>query len=639
MQPLKVTMPTVDPWAPDTGNASRWLSEVALHTHNGVVITDARGLAVWVNPAFEQMTGYALSDLLGKKPGEVLQGPDTDPATVRLLRDRLRARTSIDGLEILNYTRQGRPYWIKLDITPVTDASGELSHFVAIQTPLESEHTARVELNALQQRYRLAVVSSGVGVWEYTPGESGPALDEQALCCVLGITPSAEPQVQLTGLPWTDLPRVLSRWRLEVQRVVGTDARFELEVFVDGVDDAEPRAIRVIGQAQPQLNGKVSGVVMDRTEALKHRLKEQASQLEAMLKIERREAFGRLRRDLRMPMNSLLGFVQLLRHDLMQLGQSTLVDRVERVESAGEQLLQLLDEVLAAGASEAERETQLQPVLLRDALLRLLPHEIAADLTAIEGEAIYVWVDPILLRRALSVVTDVRSSIGSMADTTRLVVAFSNDRSRVHLHFEVETAAPEQKLDGSLRIELLRRLIESMGGQVKVSPTARGQRMTVELRRSLGVTPARSAVADPVKDVWQRRLDVSGRVLYVEDDPGNVELVRHALVARPGVELLVAPDAPSALKLLANSAIPDLVLLDLVLPGISGLALLKMVRADSRYRDLPCVVLTAIDESGQEEEARVLGANDYLTKPLRLNQLLARVDRYLGEAPAGAAVA
>lgn len=630
MKPSHSKPSDVDAWGTELVDHERWLAEVAMHTHNGVVITDAQGLTIWVNPAFERLSGYELSSLLGKKPGELLQGPDTDPATIRLIRDRLKARQPISGLEILNYTPAGDPYWVALDITPVSAADGQLSHFVAIETPLNIARATQAELLALQQRYRLAVQSSGIGIWEFVPGAAGPSMDERALTCLLGLPPVESTPSPLTPLAWSDLPRSLSRWRSEMLRVQGSDARFEIEVLIDSTDD-EPRAIQIIGQGSLDADGRVLGVVLDRTSALRERLQQDAAELEAMLKVERRDAFGRLRRDLRMPMNSMLGFVQLLRHDLSALGLSALVERVDRVESAGEQLLQMLDEVLASGQSEAERETQLQPVQLREALLRLLPREVAADLRLLETESVFVWVDPVLLRRALSIVTDVRSSLGSMAATTRLIVGLGADRGRVELQFEVETGSPAPSTDQSLRLQLLRRLVESMGGQLRVSSWARGHRLQMELRRSLGVTQQRNTASDARRDVWQRRSDVMGRLLYVEDDLGNVELVRHALIARPGVELLVANDAPSALKLLADSAVPDMVLLDLVLPGVSGLSLLKTLRSDARYRELPCVVLTAIDDSQQEQEARTLGANDYLTKPLRLNQLLSRIDRFLGE--------
>ncbi len=87
------------------------LSLVANKTDNSVVITDANGLTVYVNQGFERLTGYNLAFMRGKKPGAVLQGSETDPATVQRIREYLRNQQSFYD-EILNYTSDGPPYWI-----------------------------------------------------------------------------------------------------------------------------------------------------------------------------------------------------------------------------------------------------------------------------------------------------------------------------------------------------------------------------------------------------------------------------------------------------------------------------------------------------------------------------------------------
>ncbi len=121
------------------------LALVARGTDNGVIITDARGRTEWVNDAFVKDTGYSLAELLGRTPGAVLQGPETDPVTVRHIRERLKRQTPFSAT-ILNYRKSGKKVWFSMDITPIRDEAGKLTQFVAIQQNI----TYRKEVEASQ---------------------------------------------------------------------------------------------------------------------------------------------------------------------------------------------------------------------------------------------------------------------------------------------------------------------------------------------------------------------------------------------------------------------------------------------------------------------------------------------------------
>ena len=109
------------------------LSLVASSTDNLVIITDAHGRTEWVNPAFTARTGFTIEEIAGRKPGDVLQGPDTDPAAVRQLGEQLGAGNSVET-ELLNYTRHGEPYWVRIHITPIRDTHGNVERFISVQT-------------------------------------------------------------------------------------------------------------------------------------------------------------------------------------------------------------------------------------------------------------------------------------------------------------------------------------------------------------------------------------------------------------------------------------------------------------------------------------------------------------------------
>jgi PAS domain S-box-containing protein len=108
------------------------LALVAQDTVNSVIITDAAGRVEWVNAGFTRDTGYTLAEMLGKKPGEVLQGPETDPAAVRYFHERLRAPQPF-SVTILNYQKTGQPLWFAIDVTPIYNDAGEVTQYIAIQ--------------------------------------------------------------------------------------------------------------------------------------------------------------------------------------------------------------------------------------------------------------------------------------------------------------------------------------------------------------------------------------------------------------------------------------------------------------------------------------------------------------------------
>ena len=113
------------------------------------------------------------------------------------------------------------------------------------------------------------------------------------------------------------------------------------------------------------------------------------------------------------------------------------------------------------------------------------------------------------------------------------------------------------------------------------------------------------------------------RILVVEDEAAIAELVslnlRHA-----GYEVTIAATADQA-KAAVDAELPDLVLLDWMLPGQSGLALAKQWRADARTRGLPVIMLTARAEEGDRVAGLDAGADDYLAKPFSTNELMARI--------------
>ncbi len=108
----------------------RLLAEVAYRTHHAVAITDSQQRLVWINPAFTQITGYHMDEIRGKKPGQILQGPETDPKTIAYMRQCLSENRYFE-VEILNYRKNGEPYWSKIEVQPIITENG-LTNYMAI---------------------------------------------------------------------------------------------------------------------------------------------------------------------------------------------------------------------------------------------------------------------------------------------------------------------------------------------------------------------------------------------------------------------------------------------------------------------------------------------------------------------------
>jgi DNA-binding response OmpR family regulator len=119
-------------------------------------------------------------------------------------------------------------------------------------------------------------------------------------------------------------------------------------------------------------------------------------------------------------------------------------------------------------------------------------------------------------------------------------------------------------------------------------------------------------------------------ILLVEDDQDVANLARHWL-EREGYAVVHAPDGAAALAVLGQGAglLPQLVLLDVMLPKMDGFELLKRIRADEHTRALPVIMVTSFTRDKDVERGRRLGANDYIVKPLAEVDFLERVARLL----------
>jgi CheY-like chemotaxis protein len=185
-----------------------------------------------------------------------------------------------------------------------------------------------------------------------------------------------------------------------------------------------------------------------------------------------------------------------------------------------------------------------------------------------------------------------------------------------------------------LGLVISRQLAEAMQGTLELrstpgSGTEAVLRLPLVAHDAAIAATAMIATGDPV-----RAPAAAVRVLCIEDNPVNALLMREALALRPGeIELRLADSGEHGLEVLASWQ-PDLVLLDMSLPGIDGLEVLRRLRAQASTAKLPCVAVSADAMPNQIARARTAGFDDYWVKPLDVPTLADRVLRYApGRAP------
>lgn len=121
------------------------LSTVAQNASDSIVLSGPDQRIFWVNEAFSRMTGYTVDEAVGKRPGELLNGPETDPATIREISEHISRGERLHR-EILNYTKSGKTIWVDTNLVPVLDEDGEINMVIGIERDVTSQKQNAAEL-------------------------------------------------------------------------------------------------------------------------------------------------------------------------------------------------------------------------------------------------------------------------------------------------------------------------------------------------------------------------------------------------------------------------------------------------------------------------------------------------------------
>jgi PAS domain S-box-containing protein len=351
------------------------------------------------------------------------------------------------------------------------------------------------------------------------------------------------------------------------------------------------------------------------------------------------EFLSRMSHELRTPLNSILGFAQLLELDDLTASQ---YESLRHISRAGSHLLELINEILDmaridAGKLDLSLEAVSLDEVVREVAVLMQPQaeqfDVAVDVASIRAP--HVYADRQRLRQAITnlvsnaIKYNRRGGLvrihgdATSAGRVRLTVTDtgpgipSDRQGAVFAPFE-RLGAEQTTVEGTgVGLTLAKRVIEAMGGAIGFdSNVGLGSTFWIELdaAQESEVVEAEPAKVDPAVEL------PAGRILYIEDDPANLTFLERALERHPGVVLIPATAGRVGLQL-ATEDPPSLVLLDVHLPDMSGIDVLRRLRANPVTAGVPVVALSA-DASAKQVRLMIdEGAVAYLYKPIDVGEL------------------
>ena len=596
---------------------------------------------VLVNPAYRHVLGWEPEELIGQSCTDYFHPDDLERAT-NIFQPANGVVPSVVELDLRERCHDGTYRWMKWTIRKDADLYYAVGHDI-------TKGRETIDALAVSMEKSRAIFDAAV--------DSIMVIDENLN--VVEASPSSDSTFAFT--------REQTEGRAALDFVHPEDHGLILEALERGFANDEVMNVRFRGlhtdghwamiesrgRALRDAQGNPTGAVIisrDVSETVEAQRALELAKIEAeQANVAKSEFMSRMSHELRTPLNSVLGFAQILQ---MELEAPSELEMIGYIVKSGGYLLELINEVLDISRVESGSIAVSLELVSIEALVAECLKLVSGDAAAAGVEIVdqcdvarHVRADPQHLKQAL--VNLLSNAIKYNHEGGTVTLTCDEDGGRVRLRV-TDTGpgvapqlldrlfAPFDRLDAEskgiegtgLGLALSKGLMEAIGGSLGVESEP-GTGSTFWLDLPLATTS--TDFAEVELDVTQHsesNAALTATVLYIEDNIGNVRLLERLLVHKPNVRLITSLEGCLGLQL-AQQHRPDLILLDVHMPDLSGYEVLELLRGDVRTASIPVVMLSADASHEQIQRFRDAGARDYLTKPLDLQHFLGQLDVYL----------
>jgi PAS domain S-box-containing protein len=665
------------------------LAKIAEHGKSVIWEINLDGLYTYISPLCASVFGYSVEETVGKKHYFDLFPDDLREEYIATATDILQRDESLIDFENQIITKSGEQIWVSTNCTAITNHQGEVIGYIGADTEITERKKYEqeiVDLNeSLEKKVELRteeMVKMNKDLVEEISYRSRVEVELKSKSEELETFFAAAQDLMCISDLQANLVKVNAAWR----SILGYEI-YELEGF-SFMDFVHPDDVAKTVESIEQLNTKksisslvirlmskngnfrffewsavpVGGYVFAASRDITERIKQEtelrsAQDLANQANKSKSEFLSRISHELRTPMNSILGFAQLLEMGSLDDTQERSVGHILQ---SGKHLLNLINEVLEISRIESgQMSLSMEPVSVDDVILEIIdslnPLATSRDITIQSnfhmGEVSYIMADRQrlkqimmnLLSNALKYnrpggmidvdVLEGKTEIGGKP-TIRIAVrdqghGISPDNiEKVFLPFERIGAENTETEGTGLGLAVVTQLTELMQGELGLeSKLGVGSTFWVEFASAKERVFNDTGQSNP-----QKSLEMNphhGSILYIEDNSANVDLIQQIVDMKlTGVKLITNASGLKAVQL-ASELQPDLILLDLNLSDIHGSEVIQRLKKEPLTRDIPVVVISADAMSEQIHRLMSLGANNYLTKPIDIGQFLKEVDKYL----------
>jgi PAS domain S-box-containing protein len=641
------------------------------------IATDAKGVIQIFNVGAERMLGYTAADVMDKITPADISDPQELIARAEALSAEFstpiapgfealvfKASRGIEDIYELTYIRKdGSRFPAIVSVTALRDAQGAIIGYLLIGT----DNTARKQVEAEQERlgqrlrdyqfYTRSLFESNIDAL-MTTDPAGIITDvNEQMEALTGCT-----RDELIGAPFksyfTDPQRAEAAIRLVLNEKKVTD--YELTTRArDGKETVVSYNAATFYDRNRRLQG-VFAAARDVTERkrLDLVLQEKNAELESARSVAEKANLAKsdflssMSHELRTPLSAILGFAQLMDSGSPPptVSQKRSIDQILQ---AGWYLLELINEILDLALIESGKlSLSLEPISLAEVMHECqamtepqaqkrgvsvafprfdIPYFVNADRTRVKQVLINLLSNAIKYNRIDGTV--VIDFVVSTPGRVRIGVTDTGEgltpEQLTQLFQPFNRLGQEANVEEGTGIGLVvcKRLLELMGGAIGVESTVgKGSVFWIELNLTAEAQSGAGAAEPPVPAAAQGQADAQMRtLLYVEDNPANLMLVEDLIARRPDIRLLSARDGVRGVEI-ARASLPDVILMDINLPGISGVTALKILAKDPATAHIPVVALSANAIPRDIEKGLEAGFFRYLTKPIKVNEFMDTLD-------------